>query len=122
LEGDAEGVKSNVIVPSAVTRMAEGIDISAYPPMGPELVAPVVGWLVHDACTISGEMLISIAGRVAKAYVAETAGVYRPSWTIEQVAEQMNAIRNMDSPMVFPTVPSGFADHIQYSFQMAGNR
>ena len=42
LEGAAEGVKCNVIVPGAVTRMAEGIDISAYPPMTPELVAPVV--------------------------------------------------------------------------------
>ena len=34
MEGAAHGVKSNVIVPAAVTRMAEGIDTSAYPPMG----------------------------------------------------------------------------------------
>ena len=40
IEGAADGVKSNVIVPAAVTRMAEGIDTSAYPPMGPDLVAP----------------------------------------------------------------------------------
>jgi len=37
LEGAAEGVKCNIIVPAAVTRMAEGIDTSAYPPMDPEL-------------------------------------------------------------------------------------
>ena len=43
LEGAADDVKCNVIVPSAVTRMAEGLDTSAYPPMGPEQVAPVVG-------------------------------------------------------------------------------
>src|SRR6185312_8915094 len=43
LEGAAEGVRCNVIVPAALTRMAEGIDTSAYPPMGSELVAPVVG-------------------------------------------------------------------------------
>nr|MDT0664009.1 SDR family NAD(P)-dependent oxidoreductase [Micromonospora sp. DSM 115978] len=35
LEGAERGVKCNVIVPAAVTRMAEGIDTSAYPPMGP---------------------------------------------------------------------------------------
>src|ERR1700722_4367388 len=58
LEGAAEGVKSNVILPGAVTRMAEGLDVSAYPPMDPELVAPVVGWLSHESCTITGEMLI----------------------------------------------------------------
>src|SRR5579875_1712905 len=75
LEGAAYGVRCNAIVPSAVTRMAEGLDISAYPPMGPELVAPVVGWLAHEACSISGEMLIAIAGRVASAVIAESPGV-----------------------------------------------
>src|SRR5258705_13902432 len=96
IEGAAHGVKSNVIVPAAVTRMAEGIDTSAYPPMGPELVAPAVAWLAHESCSITGEMLVAIAGRVAKAYVAETPGVYRPSWTMEQVGEDMDAIRNTD--------------------------
>ena len=62
LEGAAEGVKCNVIVPGAVTRMAEGIDISAYPPMTPELVAPVVGWLADESCWITAEMLISHRG------------------------------------------------------------
>jgi NAD(P)-dependent dehydrogenase (short-subunit alcohol dehydrogenase family) len=119
LEGAAEGVKCNIIVPGAVTRMAEGLDISAYPPMGPELVAPVVGWLAHESCSITGEMLISIAGRIARAAIAESPGVYRPAWSIEQVGEEMNAIRNMDAPLVFPVVPHGHTDHIRYSFEMA---
>ncbi len=75
-----EGVKCNVIVPGAITRMAEGLDTKAYPPMSPEMVAPVVGWLAHESCSISGEMLISIAGRVAKAFIAESRGVYRGTW------------------------------------------
>lgn len=119
LEGAAEGVKCNIIVPGAVTRMAEGIDTSAYPPMGPELVAPVVGWLAHEACSITGEMLVSIAGRVAKAAIAEAPGVYQPSWSIDQVGEQIEAIRNMDSPWILPVVPSGHIDHIRRSFAMA---
>jgi NAD(P)-dependent dehydrogenase (short-subunit alcohol dehydrogenase family) len=118
LEGATAGVKSNIIIPAAVTRMAEGIDVSAYPPMGPELVAPTVGWLAHESCSITGEMLVAIAGRVARAYIAETPGVYRPSWTIEQVAEQIDAIRNTDAPVIFPVVPAGFPDHILYSFAM----
>ena len=119
LEGAAEGVKCNLIAPGAVTRMAEGLDVSAYPPMGPELVAPVVGWLAHESCSITGEMLISMAGRVAKAYVAETPGVYRPAWSIEQVAEHIDAIRNTDASWVLPVVPSGQVDHIRRSFEMA---
>jgi len=119
IEGEAEGVKCNIIVPGAVTRMAEGIDISAYPPMGAELVAPVVGWLAHESCSITGEMLVSIAGRVAKAFVAETPGVYRGEWSIEDVGEQMDDIRNTDAPLIIPVVPSGHTDHIRYSFEMA---
>jgi NAD(P)-dependent dehydrogenase (short-subunit alcohol dehydrogenase family) len=119
LEGAAEGVLCNVIVPSAVTRMAEGIDISAYPPMGTELVAPVVGLLAHESCPVNGEMLIAIAGRVARAVVAETPGVQRQSWSIEDVAEQLYAIRDLAAPLVFPVVPNGHSDHIRYSFESA---
>jgi NAD(P)-dependent dehydrogenase (short-subunit alcohol dehydrogenase family) len=119
LEGAADGVKSNVIVPAAVTRMAEGIDTSAFPPMGPELVSPVVGWLAHESCSVTGEVLIALAGRVARAVVAETPGVYRPSWTIEEVGEHIAAIRDASQPVVFPVVPDGHGDHIRYSFGMA---
>jgi NAD(P)-dependent dehydrogenase (short-subunit alcohol dehydrogenase family) len=119
LEGAADGVKSNVIVPAAVTRMADGIDTSAYPPMGPGLVAPVVGWLAHESCSVTGEVLIALAGRVARAVVTETPGVYRPSWSIEEVGEHIGAIRNASDPVVFPIVPDGHGDHIRYSFSLA---
>jgi NAD(P)-dependent dehydrogenase (short-subunit alcohol dehydrogenase family) len=119
LEGAAEGVKSNVILPGALTRMAEGLDTSAYPPMGPEMVAPVVAWLCHETCSISGEMLSSMAGRVSRAYVAESKGLYRPAWTVEDVAAQMDAIRSTDDPLVIDVVPSGQLDHIRYGFEMA---
>ena len=119
LEGAEEGVRCNVIIPAAVTRLSEGVDTSAFPPMPPELVAPVVGWLVHESCSITGEMLISAAGRVAKAFVAETRGVYHPSWTVEQVAEEMPAIRDASDPWVLAPVPSGFMEHLGRSFEMA---
>lgn len=119
LEGDEHGVKCNVIVPAAVTRMAEGIDTSAFPPMTSEMVAPVVGWLAHEACSITGEMLVSIAGRVAQAFIGESVGVYRPEWTIEQIGEQISGIRDKSAPWILPVVPSGHIDHIRRSFEMA---
>jgi NAD(P)-dependent dehydrogenase (short-subunit alcohol dehydrogenase family) len=119
LEGAADGVKCNVIVPAAVTRMAAGIDTSAYPPMGPELVAPVVGWLAHESCSVNGEIFIALAGRVARAVITETPGVYRPSWSIEEVGEHIDAIRDTSDPVVFPVVPDGHGDHIRYSFSLA---
>src|SRR5271166_3664005 len=119
LEGAADGVTCNVIVPAAVTRMAAGIDTSAYPPMGPELVAPVVGWLAHESCSVTGEMFIALAGRVARAVIAESPGVCRPSWTVEDVGEYLDAIRNMEAPLLFPVVPDGHDQHIRYSFELA---
>jgi NAD(P)-dependent dehydrogenase (short-subunit alcohol dehydrogenase family) len=119
LEGAPDGVTCNVIVPAAVTRMAAGIDTSAYPPMGPELVAPVVGWLAHETCSVTGEVFIALAGRVARAVIAESPGVCRPSWTIEDVGEYLDPIRNVEVPLVFPVVPDGHDQHIRYSFELA---
>jgi NAD(P)-dependent dehydrogenase (short-subunit alcohol dehydrogenase family) len=119
LEGAADGVKCNVIVPAAVTRMAAGIDTSAYPPMGPELVAPVVGWLANESCSVSGEMFIALAGRVARAVIAESPGVCRPAWTVEDVGEHLDAIRNIEAPLIFPVVPDAHGQHIRYSFELA---
>jgi NAD(P)-dependent dehydrogenase (short-subunit alcohol dehydrogenase family) len=119
IEGADNGVACNVIVPAAVTRMADGIDTSAYPPMGADLVAPVVGWLAHESCSVTGETFIALAGRVARAVIAEAPGVCRPSWTVEDVGEYLEAIRKVEAPLVFPVVPDGHAQHIRYSFSMA---
>ncbi|OMC43403.1 short-chain dehydrogenase [Mycolicibacterium fortuitum] len=119
LEGAADGVLCNAIIPGAVTRMAEGLDTSAYPPMGPDLVAPAVGWLAHETCSVTGEYFVAIAGRLARAAVVESPGVYQPSWSMEQVGEQMARIRDLSEPVVFPVVPDGHTEHIRYSFGAA---
>lgn len=121
LEGAGHGVMSNVLVPAAVTRMADGLDTSAYPPMGAELVAPVAGWLAHESCSVTGEILTAIAGRVARVVIAETAGVYQPQWSIEDVGRQIDRIRDLAEPVIFPVVPGGHNEHIGYSFEMARN-
>ena len=99
--------------------MAAGLDTSAYPPMGPELVAPAVAWLAHESCSVTGEVFAAIAGRIARVVVAEAPGVYRPSWSIEDVADNMAEIRDVADPVVLPVVPNGHGDHIRYSFEMA---
>jgi NAD(P)-dependent dehydrogenase (short-subunit alcohol dehydrogenase family) len=118
IEGKDAGVLSNVIIPAAVTRMSEGIDTSKFPPMEPEMVAPAVGYLCHESCTISGEMLVAMGGRIARAFIAESPGVYHPSWTIEQVASEIGAIRQADQPLVFAPSPQGELDHLLYGFGM----
>jgi hypothetical protein len=118
LEGAQHKIKSNIILPGAVTRMSEGIDTSEFPPMPPELVAPVVGYLCHQGCGISGEMLVSMAGRVARAMICETQGVFQSDWTIEQVTERLDAIRNVDDLWLLSPCDDGFTEHMTKSFKM----
>ncbi len=119
LEGADEGVEVQVILPGAVTRMAEGLDTSAYPPMEPEMVAPVVGWLAHESCSITGEILSSMAGRAARAMSpSRRACIARRGRSNRSPRASMPSVA-LDVPLVFPPVPAGHLDHIRYSFGMA---
>ncbi|MEO7246816.1 MAG: SDR family NAD(P)-dependent oxidoreductase [Novosphingobium sp.] len=118
VEGAGHGITSNVIVPAAVTRMSEGIDTSKFPPMGPELVAPAVAFLAHEQCTASGEMFVAMGGRIARAFLSESRGVYRPEWSIEDVAANITAIRDPANSVSFAPVPSGELDHLKFGFGM----
>lgn len=119
LEGADHNIRSNTILPAAVTRMADNLDTSAYPPMEPELVAPLVAWLSHEDCTVSGEHLIAAAGRMARAFVTESKGVFRPEWAIEDIAANIDAIRDPSQQWTFPPYPRGMADHLGKSFEWA---
>lgn len=118
IEGQHDNVQSNLIVPAAVTRMSEGIDTSKFPPMEPEQVAPLVAWLCHESCTVSGEMLVAMGGRMARAFIAETPGVFHKDWSIERVAAEADAIRDTAAPVIFPPVPDGQLEHLKYGFAM----
>ena len=119
LEGAASGVQCNAILPSAETRLSEGRDTSMFPDMRAELVAPMVAWLCHESCTVSGEMLVALAGRIARAFVTETRGVFQPEWTVEQVAERWDEACDTNNLVTFPVMPQGFMDHLGFSFDMA---
>ena len=74
----------------------------------------MVGWLAHESCSVTGEMFIALAGRVARAVIAETPGVYRPSWSIEDVGRTIwMPSETCDAPLIFPVVPDGHDEHIR---------
>jgi len=120
IEGQNNNVKSNLIVPAAVTRMSDGIDTSKFPPMRPEQVAPMVGYLCHEDCAATGEMYVAMGGRLARAWVAENEGLYRPEWSLEDVAAQIEAIRTGGKELAFPPVPDGQLEHLVHGFGMIG--
>jgi NAD(P)-dependent dehydrogenase (short-subunit alcohol dehydrogenase family) len=118
LEGAAEGVKANAIVPAAVTRMAEGVDTSKFPPMTTDMVAPAVAWLCHERCDVTAQYIVAGAGRVARAYIAETRGAYSASWTVEEIARNAEAIQRVDPLVTFAPAPNGHFEHLRYGMAM----
>jgi hypothetical protein len=46
-------------------------------------------------------------------------GAFQSSWTIKDVAGRTDEIGDAGTPLVFKPVPSGFAQHLGYSFEMA---
>jgi NAD(P)-dependent dehydrogenase (short-subunit alcohol dehydrogenase family) len=77
--GTAHGIKINMIAPAAYTRMAgqrenEADDTAMSTQMSPDLVAPMVAFLAHEACPVSGEIYTAGAGRFARLFIASTEG------------------------------------------------
>ena len=101
--GAAHGIKVNLIAPAAFTRMAgqpaDGVDPAGgggSTPMAPELVAPMVAFLAHEDCPVSGEIYAAGAGRFARIFIAATPGYVHPTATptIEDVAEHWATIND----------------------------
>jgi NAD(P)-dependent dehydrogenase (short-subunit alcohol dehydrogenase family) len=103
--GAAHGIKVNLIAPAAMTRMAgtPAADPEATP-MAPHLVAPMVAYLAHEDCPVSGEIYAAGAGRFARIFIAATPGYVATTGdpTIEDVAEHWGAI-NDEAGYYIPT-------------------
>jgi NAD(P)-dependent dehydrogenase (short-subunit alcohol dehydrogenase family) len=93
--GASHGIKVNAIAPAATTRMA-GRAAAATPEMSPDLVAPMVAFLAHEACPVTGEIYAAGAGRFARVFIAETEGYVHAGTTptIEDVARNWATIND----------------------------
>src|SRR5215203_4458275 len=64
VEGAKNNIKANAIAPVAKTRMTEELLGAAADRLAPELVTPVVTYLAHEDCPVSGEVYSVGGGRV----------------------------------------------------------
>jgi hypothetical protein len=102
--GAAHGIRANCIAPAAFTRMAgqpaAGTDSTGggagSVQMSPDLVAPMVAFLAHEDCPVSGEIYAAGFGRFARIFIASTEGYVSetPEPTIEDVARNWAAIND----------------------------
>ena len=109
VEGAKYNIKANAIAPIAKTRMTEDL----LGPLGDKLeaseVAPVVAWLVHEDCPVSGEVYSVGGGMVARMFIGLTEGIYEPGLTVETVRDQFDKIRDESGYMV----PAQASDELQ---------
>ena len=130
-EGAERNIKVNAIAPIAYTRMlahsVEGAgqqdDASAQAvlddlmgqylqKLDPALVAPVVAFLTHRDCPVSGEIYTVGAGHVARFFIGRTKGFYSPALSVEDVRDHFDEIRDAAEY----TVPGGPTDEMAELF------
>ena len=80
-EGASLGIKVNAVNPGAFTRMVAAQQEPTSPMyrhasenLPPELVSPVVAFLAHEECPVTGECIEAVGGEVRRIYMAQTAG------------------------------------------------
>jgi NAD(P)-dependent dehydrogenase (short-subunit alcohol dehydrogenase family) len=96
-------ININCIAPNAVTRLgartaAEQTAQEAMAAvMDPALVAPMVAYLAHESCDVSGEAYVAGAGRFARLFVGVAPGYLHPGlagMTVDDVAANWAAIND----------------------------
>lgn len=113
IEGSGHGITVNAVAPVAATRMLavnmaeseQDADRQLDPAdvammravvgkLDPASVAPVVAFLAHEDCPVTGEIYTAGAGGVARFFVARTRGYYAPDLSIEDVRDHLDEIRD----------------------------
>jgi NAD(P)-dependent dehydrogenase (short-subunit alcohol dehydrogenase family) len=131
LEGAAHGITANAVAPNAATRMLDGAmhddtaDAAALeafrafmPRLDPALVSPVVAFLAHESCPLTGEVFSVGGGQVSRYFLGRTAGFCKADLSIEDVRDHLDEIRDESGY----TVPSSPADEMELLFQSVGQQ
>jgi NAD(P)-dependent dehydrogenase (short-subunit alcohol dehydrogenase family) len=104
IEGAKFNVKANCIAPIAGTRMTEeifGPELSKL--LDPKYVSPVVAFLAHEDCPVSGHVFSVGNGRVARVVIGLGEGYCKPGGlSPEEVRDHFSEIDSTDG-LVIPT-------------------
>jgi NAD(P)-dependent dehydrogenase (short-subunit alcohol dehydrogenase family) len=106
-EGRDVGIAANVIAPYAKTRPGTGFGPIPWSDalaewLHPRLVAPLVGWLAHESCDVTGECFSVGAGHFARVVVELTEGWTDRGATVESVAAHAHEILDGRATLVTP--------------------
>jgi NAD(P)-dependent dehydrogenase (short-subunit alcohol dehydrogenase family) len=110
-EGRKYNINTNVISPVAETQMTSHVIGKLAGLVGPQLVSPLVGYLAHESCDVTGHIYSVGGGRVARVFIGLTQGWGDPGrpFGIEDVRDHMSEIEDL----THFTIPKGAKeDHL----------
>jgi NAD(P)-dependent dehydrogenase (short-subunit alcohol dehydrogenase family) len=99
INGARHGIRVNAVMPMGATRMAaasgetiptDEIRHLIDRELAPSKVAPVVAFLAHENCPVTGKAFSAGRDRVALVFIGETLGFRKENLTVEDVAENFN--------------------------------
>ena len=96
VEGAKYNIKANAIAPLALTRMTETLMGALGDKLDPGLVSPLVAFLAHEDCPVSGQVFSVGGGRVAQVFIGETKGYYKSDLSLEDVRDNWGTITDRD--------------------------
>ncbi|MDQ3468499.1 MAG: SDR family oxidoreductase [Actinomycetota bacterium] len=96
VEGARYGITANAIAPLAMTRMTQDILGALGDKLAPELISPLVAYLAHESCTVTGRLFSVGGGRVAEVFIGETQGYFDADLTLEGVADNWATVTDRD--------------------------
>ena len=100
VEGRKAGISVNALSPMASTRMTEDLLGEAGELLAPEQVSPVVAYLCHRDCTISGQILSVGGGHVSAVVTSVTRGITERDLCAESVRDRVDEIFDLDGAIV----------------------
>jgi Enoyl-(Acyl carrier protein) reductase len=122
-EADGLDIKINAVAPVAATRMmdysmgsaaevdnpeAEALMRPFLVRLDPALVSPVVAFLAHADCRVTGEIYTVGGGQVSRFFIGRTKGYYHPTLSVEDVRAHFDQIRDPADH----TIPAGPAEEM----------
>jgi NAD(P)-dependent dehydrogenase (short-subunit alcohol dehydrogenase family) len=100
VEGRKAGILANAIAPAAATRMNADMLGEQANLLGPEAIAPVVAFLAHRDCPVTGQVIAAGGGHVAAILISETRGITERNLTAEAVRDRFPEILDPDGAIV----------------------
>jgi NAD(P)-dependent dehydrogenase (short-subunit alcohol dehydrogenase family) len=94
IEGAKHNIKANAIAPIAFTRMTADLMPGLDEKLQPEKVTPVVIYLGHESCEVTGEVYSVGGGTVSRYFVGLTDGYVNTELSAEDVRDNLAEIRD----------------------------